>query len=175
MEKSFKYVLLTILTLSVFTLTIVELTGVSKNSLFRRFKDGGEGSFYSRDGEVFKGEIYAEQVKTRTQIVNEMPKTTMQFYETKYNFGNIGAGRVVTHVFKFKNTGQNPLMISKTDVSCGCTTPSFPLEVINPGNDGELTVVYNSEGHSGYQAKNIIVHSNALPEAISIGIEATVQ
>ena len=43
MDKNYKYVLLTILTLSVFVLTIIELTGVSRNSMFRKFHGGGEG------------------------------------------------------------------------------------------------------------------------------------
>ncbi len=175
MDNNYKAVLLTVLTLSVFVLTIVELTGVSRNSLFRRFHGGGEGNFYSRDGEIYRGEIYPEQTRTRSEIVNAMPKTTMQFYETKFNFGSLSAGRVVTHIFHFKNTGQNPLMIAKTDVTCGCTVPNFPLETIPPAGEGEITIVYNSEGHSGFQQKNIIVHSNAIPEAVSIGIEADVK
>jgi len=175
MDKNYKYVLLTILTLSVFTLTIIELTGISKNSLVRRFHDGGEGTFYTKDGEVYHGEIYAEQTKSRSEMVKEMSRTTMQFYETKYNFGTVPAGKTVTHAFKFKNTGQNPLMIAKTDVTCGCTVTDFTRETIAPGNEGELTVVYNSEGQSGLQQKNIIVHSNALPDAVSIAIEADVR
>lgn len=175
MDNNYKYVLLTILTLSVFTLTIVELTGVSKNALFRKFHTGGEGVFYSRNGEVYRGEIFPEQTRTRSQMVAEMPKTSLQFYETKFNFGAITSGRVVTHVFRFKNTGLNPLMIAKTDVTCGCTTPNFPLESIAPGSDGEITILYNSEGHSGPQEKNIVVHSNALPEAVSITVDADVR
>lgn len=175
MDKNFKYVLLTILTLSVFVLTIVELTGVSSNAVMRRYRDGGEGYFYSKDGEIYRGEIYPEQTRTRSEIVRRMPKTTMQFYETKYNFGTISAGKVMSHVFKFKNTGMAPLMIAKTDVTCGCTVTSFTQETIAPGSDGELTIVYNSATHSGWQQKNIIVHSNALPEAVSIYVEADVR
>lgn len=156
-------------------LTIVELTGVSKNALFRRYRGGGEGYFYSKDGEIYRGEIYPEQTRTRSELVASMPKTTMQFYETKKNFGSISQGRVLTHVFKFKNTGQAPLMIAKTDVTCGCTVPNYPLEPIAVGSEGELTVVYNSDGHTGFQQKNIIVHSNALPEAVSITVEADVR
>lgn len=167
--------MLTILTLSVFILVIIELTGVSRNALFRKFQNGGEGVFYSKDGQVYHGEIYAEQTKTRTQRVGEMPKTTMQFYETKFSFGSITEGRILKHAFRFKNTGFNPLMIAKTDVSCGCTVPNFPQEPIAPGADGEITVEYNSTGKSGFQQKNIIVHSNSLPEAVSIGIEADVK
>jgi hypothetical protein len=175
MDKNYKSVLLTILTLSVFVLTVVELTGVSRNAVFRRFRGGGEGYFYAKDGETYRGEIYPEQTRTRAQIVAEMAKTTIQFYETKFNFGSVAEGRVLTHVFRFKNTGQNPLMIAKTDVTCGCTVTNFPLETIAPGNDGEITVSYNSAGHSGYQQKNIIVHSNSLPEAVSISVEASVR
>lgn len=174
MDNNYKSILLTVLTLSVFTLTIVELTGISKNAVFRSYNHGGEGSFYAKDGEVYRGEIYPEQTRTRSQIVAEMPKTTMQFYETKYNFGNVAEGKVMTHVFRFKNTGENPLMIAKTDVTCGCTVPNFPLETIPAGQEGEVTIVYNSAGHSGLQQKNIIIHSNALPEAVSIGIQAEV-
>ena len=175
MEKNYKIVLLTILTLSVFVLTIVELTGVSRNALFRRFKGGGEGVFYSKDGEIYHGEIYPEQTKTRSQKVAEMPKTTIQFYETKYNFGKITEGKIVRHAFRFKNTGFNPLMIAKADVSCGCTVPEYPSETIAPGADAEITVQYNSNGKSGIQKKNILIHSNAIPEAVSIAIEADVR
>jgi hypothetical protein len=174
MDNNYKSILLTILTLSVFTLTIVELTGISKNAVFRRYNHVGEGSFYAKDGEVYRGEIYPEQTRTRSQIVAEMVKTTMQFYETKHNFGSVPEGKVMTHVFRFKNTGDNPLMIAKTDVTCGCTVPNFPLETIPPGAEGDITIVYNSAGHSGFQQKNIIIHSNALPEAVSISIEADV-
>jgi hypothetical protein len=174
MEKNYRAILLTILTLSVFTLVIIELTGVSRNALFRRFRGGGEGVFYSKDGEVYRGEIYPEQTKTRSQRVAEMPKTTIQFYETKYSFGKQPEGKLLKHAFKFKNTGFHPLMIAKTDVTCGCTVPNFPEETIAPGSDGEITVVFNSAGKSGIQQKNIIVHANTLPESVSIGIEADI-
>lgn len=175
MDTNFKYVMLTIITVCIVILTIVELTGVSKNGLFRKFHGGGEGVFYSRSGEIYRGEIFPEQTRSRSQIVAEMSKTTVQFYETKYNFGSISKGRVVNHTFKFRNTGQNPLMIAKTDVTCGCTTPNFPLEGIAPGSDGEITVSYNSENQDGPQEKKIVIHSNAIPEAIDITVEANVR
>jgi Protein of unknown function (DUF1573) len=104
-----------------------------------------------------------------------MQKTTMQFYETKYSFGVVSEGKVVKHDFKFKNTGQFPLMICKADVTCGCTVPGFQEEAIPPGADGDVTVEFNTAGKSGFQQKNIIIHSNAMPEAVSIGIEADVR
>ncbi len=104
-----------------------------------------------------------------------MPKTSMQFYETKFSFGSVGIGRVLKHTFRYKNTGSNPLMICKADVSCGCTVPSFLVtDPIAPGTEGDLVVEFNTAGKAGFQQKNIIIHSNALPEAVSISIEADV-
>ncbi len=180
MYKNYKIVLLTILTLSVFTLVILELTGVSRNSLFTMLKGHREGepyngNFYSKDGTVYRGEIYPEDTKTRCERIMKMTKTTMQFYETKYSFGVVSEGKVLRHAFRFKNTGQHPLMICKADVTCGCTVPGFQLDPVAPGADGDITVEFNTAGKSGFQQKNIIVHSNAMPEAVSIGIEADVR
>lgn len=160
MEKNFKAVLLTILTISLFTIAIIELTGISKNSL---------NAVFSKEAKA-----KVEETRTRSQQVAEMPKTTMQFYETKHDFGKQKEGAQLKHVFRFKNTGPNPLMISKTDVTCGCTVPSFPNEPIAPGKEGEITVVFNSSGKSGMQNKNVLVHSNAELESVSIGIIADI-
>jgi hypothetical protein len=175
MNKNVIYVLLTILTLSTFVVAIVELLGISRNAIFRQYGRSGEGFFYSKDGEVYRGEIYPEQTRTRWEIVKAMPKTYIQFYETKYNFGTISEGKVISHVFRFKNTGENPLMIAKSDVTCGCTVANFPMETIAAGADGEITVNFNSSGQTGFQQKNIIIHSNTIPEAVSIGVEGEVR
>jgi Protein of unknown function (DUF1573) len=178
MDKRYKVVLLTILVLSVFAIAIVELAGISQNSLAGRNAHGrneGRGEFYDKSGQTYHGEIQPDQNLSRCDAVNKMGKTTMQFYETKFNFGEVTQGQVVKHSFRFKNTGQNPLMICKTDVTCGCTVPSFPQENIPPGQEGEILVEFNTAGKSGFQQKNIIVHSNAMPEAVSIGIEADVK
>ena len=174
MDSNFKYVLLTVLTLSVFVLTIIELTGISRNAVIRRYKDGGDGVFVSRDGERYHGEIFPEQTRTRTEIVARMAKTTIQFYETKYRFTPVQQGKVITHTFKFKNTGSNQLMIAKADVSCGCTVASFTLDSIPPSGYGEVSIVFNSANMSGFQQKNIMIHSNALPEAVPVTIEGEV-
>ena len=168
MDRNYKAILLTILSLSVFVIAICELVRFSHR--------GGDGIFETgRAGETYRGEIYPVHTITRTQRAAELPKTTMQFYETKYNFGSLPEDQVVKHAFRFKNTGMNPLYIAKTDVTCGCTVPTFPQEMIAPDGEGEITVEFNPAGKSGVQQKNIIVHSNALPEAVSISIEADVK
>jgi Protein of unknown function (DUF1573) len=178
MEKKYKIVLLTVLTLSVLAIAIVELTGISDHSL-GWWKDhrNGEVSLYDRNNNrSYHGEIYPDQTKTRDEIVHDMPKTTMQFYETRYSFGEVSQGKVVKHSFRFKNTGENPLMIAKTDVTCGCTVTGFPDEPVAPGQEGDLTVEFNTAGKTPmYYEKPVVVHSNAVPEAVTVKIDATVK
>ncbi len=171
-HKRYKIVILTILTISVIILTIIEGVRYWGNG------DGrGPGFFFTRGDNkvVYRGEIYPEEVRTRTEKAGFMSKTTIQFYESKYDFGTVSEGQVVKHAFRFKNTGNHPLLITKTDVTCGCTVPEFPSDPITPGNDGEVVVVYNTAGKSGIQKKEIVIHANTLPEAVSVSIEADVR
>ena len=165
MNQQLKAVLLTVLTLSCFVIALVELSGVSKTALFNKYGIGsGDGSG-----------LTTNQKQTRDEQITSMPKTSIEFLETKYSFGKIKEGDVVKHAYKFKNTGNNPLMIAKADVSCGCTVPSFSKEPIPPGGEGQIEVQYNSNHHPGHQQKNVIVHSNAQQEAISISFDADVE
>ncbi len=163
MNSNYKAILLTILTISIFTIAIIELSGISQTAIFNPYK--GAATVDKNTG---------EHIKSRSEQVGEMPKTTMEFYETKFNFGKQPKNSILKHNFRFKNTGTQPLMIAKTDASCGCTVPIYPKEPIAPGAEGEISVVFNSAGRTGTQAKNILVHSNAVPESVSIGIEADI-
>lgn len=171
-HRRYKIVILTVLTISVIILTIIEAVRYFDNN------DGRGPGFFNTRGDnkvIYHGEIYPEEVRSRTERAVFMTKTTIQFYESKYNFGTVSEGQVVKHAFRFKNTGNHPLMISKTDVTCGCTVPEFPVDPITPGNDGEIMVVYNTAGKSGVQKKDIVIHANTLPEAVTISIEADVR
>ena len=74
------------------------------------------------------------------------PTTTMAFDEMEHDFGEITEGDKITHVFTFKNTGNEPLVISKAQGSCGCTVPDWPREPIPVGESGEIKVQYDSRG-----------------------------
>ena len=51
------------------------------------------------------------------------PTTTMEFAETTFDFGTVKDGEMVSHTYKFKNTGSEPLILSDAKGSCGCTVP----------------------------------------------------
>ena len=84
------------------------------------------------------------------------------FEQVEHDFGKINEadGRVTT-VFTFKNEGMEPLVLSNVRASCGCTTPKWTREPIEPGQTGEITVTYNPSGRPGRFTKTITVTSNA--------------
>jgi hypothetical protein len=81
----------------------------------------------------------------------------MKFEELEFNFGTIKQGESVTHVFKFKNSGKEPLLINNAVGSCGCTVPEYPKEPIRPNGSGEIKVTFNSAGKSGPQDKTVTI------------------
>lgn len=83
------------------------------------------------------------------------------FKEETHNFGELSEGPQATYEFKFTNTGKEPLILSKVQASCGCTTPSWPKEPILPGKDGVIVVTYNTQGRPGPFTKSITINSNA--------------
>jgi hypothetical protein len=90
--------------------------------------------------------------------------TTVQLIDSAYNFGNVTDGDKVEYSYRFRNTGNKPLVIASAVASCGCTVPEKPEEPIKPGEVGFLKVVFNSKGRVGEVHKTITVTSNAYPK-----------
>ncbi len=84
------------------------------------------------------------------------------FEKTEHDFGKIneGDGRVSVE-FVFKNEGMAPLVLSNVRASCGCTTPSWTKEPVEPGQSGKITVTYNPNGRPGRFQKTVTITSNA--------------
>jgi hypothetical protein len=79
-----------------------------------------------------------------------------------YDFGTVKDGEQVVHIYEFKNTGDQPLMILKAEAGCGCTTPEWPKTPILPGKTGNIKVTFNSTGRVGPVFKDIAIQSNAV-------------
>lgn len=91
-----------------------------------------------------------------------MSQAVIVFESKTHDFGTINEedGRV-SFDFKFENQGNAPLIISKVQASCGCTTPSWTKSPVEPGQKGTITVTYNPAGRPGNFTKSITVQSNA--------------
>lgn len=162
MNSTLKTVLLTVLTLSVFTVAILELSGVTNYSISTLFSKGNPNK------------MSREEQDKRDAEIKKMDKTTMEVPDTKFNFGTIKEGEKVRHTWKVKNTGTTPLMISNVVTSCGCTAPFFSKDPLEPGDIGEVTLEFNSAGKEGHVTKNAHILANIENSPFPISFEADV-
>lgn len=98
----------------------------------------------------------------------------MKFTETEYDFGQINQGDKVDHTFKFTNSGTQPLVITNAKGSCGCTVPEYPKDSIQPGQSGEIKVIFNSAGKKGKQHKTVTLTTNTEAGAEILNIKGEV-
>ncbi len=87
----------------------------------------------------------------------------IQFQTTSHDFGRISAsGGKVSYKYTFTNTGNEALVIiNVTNGGCGCTTPGFTREPIEPGKKGYVSVTFDPARFKGEFNRSITVSSNA--------------
>ena len=100
------------------------------------------------------------------------PKFT--FEQEEHNFGQIRDGDVVSHTFRFTNTGEAPLIISKATAACGCTVPQWPKQPIPAGGSGEIQVQFDSSNKPGMQNKVVTITANTESKVKKLLIRAQV-
>lgn len=80
----------------------------------------------------------------------------IKFETTVHDFGENPQGTPVEYEFKFKNVGNEPLVLQSVKASCGCTTPFWPKEPIQPGQESGIKARYNM-ARAGSFTKTITV------------------
>ncbi|MEA2086831.1 MAG: tetratricopeptide repeat protein [Candidatus Caldatribacteriota bacterium] len=86
---------------------------------------------------------------------------SISFSEEYWDFGEIAPDKLPTHIFKFKNIGDEILIIKGTKVSCeSCIDPLISTKELDPGEEGELKITINSLDMIGRFTKRIYVESN---------------
>jgi len=113
--------------------------------------------------------------KVITPPASNRPTTSINFTESSHSFGEIMQDSKNTYVFKFTNTGNEPLVIENASGSCGCTVPTYPKEPIAPGETGDIEVVYSPGKQQGEQNKTVSITANTEPNVTTLNISATVK
>jgi hypothetical protein len=89
--------------------------------------------------------------------------TTVEWIDTLQDFGEIKQGEVVNLIFRFKNTGDKPLIVESTHAGCGCTVPDHSKEPVMPGKEGFIKASFNSKNQFGEVHKNVSAIMNTKP------------
>jgi hypothetical protein len=99
----------------------------------------------------------------------------MLFSKADFDFGEVIEGKVVEHIFTFKNTGKQALLISNARSTCGCTVPEWPRDPIMPGEEGVIQVRFNTENKVQQQVKPINITANTYPATNTIYLRGFVK
>lgn len=95
-----------------------------------------------------------------TDALDSTKFTTIEWIDSAKNYGKINEGQKLDVSFRFRNTGDKPLVIRSVRPSCGCTAAEPPKEPIAPGAEGVIQASFNSEGREGINRKDIYVEAN---------------
>lgn len=98
----------------------------------------------------------------------------IEFEVTTIDYGTIDQGADPYRTFKFKNTGNQPLVIKNAKGSCGCTVPTYPKEPVMPGEGAEIKVRYDTN-RPGPINKRVTLTTNINDEEIVLTITGKVE
>jgi len=91
-------------------------------------------------------------------LITALPAADLSFeQETLSITPKAGEDRAIVR-FPFRNAGTQALTITKLDASCGCTTVDLEKRTYQPGEQGELAVIFDLNGLAGLQEKSIQVY-----------------
>lgn len=114
------------------------------------------------------GWIFTAQAQTA--IENKPVLDLLQLKETNFDFGKIPQGRPVTHVFEIVNTSKEVIYLENVLASCGCTTPEWSREPIQPGATASIKVGYNAAAEGNFNKTVAIqVHDGATKTIVISG------
>jgi hypothetical protein len=135
--------------------------------------EGTDGGVAQKQAAFSTGNIPGTNANA-TEMPN-VPTTTIKYDQDVFDFGVADEGTVVKHVYKFTNTGSEPLIISNAKGSCGCTVPTWPKQPVPPGGKGEISVEFDTKGKPGRQTKQVTVTGNTMPTDTHIEITGEVR
>jgi hypothetical protein len=134
----------------------------------------GDSKVDNKEIEITTDLINNDATAEEGVVVDEANAPKFEFEETNLQFGEISQGEKVKKMFTFTNVGKTNLIISDAKGSCGCTVPLWPRKPIAPGEEGEIEVVFNSNGKSGHVKNTVTLVANTVPNVMVLAIEGDV-
>ncbi len=99
----------------------------------------------------------------------------IEFVETEHHLGKMEQHSSKSYTFLFANSGDAPLIVTKTETTCGCTVARATQGAIPPGGRGEVAVTFESREAFGEISKVITVLSNADNAVTKLSVSAFIR
>jgi hypothetical protein len=102
----------------------------------------------------------ATQVSSKTEVTSVINAPVAKWDKTTQDFNDIPQSIPRVAEFKLTNEGNEPLLISSAQASCGCTNLNYSKDPLLPGKSTSLSVTYNA-AVKGPFTKTVTVKTNA--------------
>ena len=111
----------------------------------------------------------ASKVENKTKVNGPVAK----FDKTIHEFADLTQGVSGTASFTLTNDGNEPLIISSANASCGCTNLTYAKDPILPGKSTNISATYNAAAIGPF-TKTITVRTNASDQPVVLQIKGKV-
>lgn len=94
---------------------------------------------------LFSGISAFAQWGGKNSTLSSGKDANVQWEKSIIDIGTIKQYNPTQAIFKFKNIGGKPIIITNAKGSCGCTDIDYPKKPILPGETTEIIVTYDAE------------------------------
>lgn len=84
----------------------------------------------------------------------------LEIKDAKKNFGFVKKGELVKIDYDITNVGKEPLIITGTEISCSCTSATYPEQPIAPGQSAKISVEFDTKKVYDRQDRTFLIFSN---------------
>ncbi|WP_320003810.1 DUF1573 domain-containing protein [Shiella aurantiaca] len=99
-----------------------------------------------------------------------------EFEQVTYDFGTVEENEGSLHArFRFKNVGNEELLIAEVQAECGCTSPSWTRQRIMPSDTGSVVVAFQPFNRPGPFNKTVEVKWVGKVNPVTLAIEGRVK
>ncbi len=131
-------------------------------------------SIYSRAA-AFERKIQIILYESEAKATDKTPLLPqIAFTDSIYDFKTLKFGDKASCAFHYKNTGNDALMLTGVETSCGCTAVDWSRDPLMPGQTGILTINLNTTEDFGVKKETITVYSNTARNKNILTIKANI-
>ena len=105
--------------------------------------------------------VDSQSEQTSSPVNDSTSFTSIQWLDSvNTELGKISEGQVVEVSWRFKNTGDKPLVVQNVQAGCGCTVAEKPTAPIAPGDEGVIKAKFDSKNQGPRFNKTVTVTAN---------------
>lgn len=106
------------------------------------------------------GQLFGRTLPGPDGQLTNVRAANMKFVSEMHDFGVVPDTNQIVWHFEFTNVGNDMLIISEVESTCGCTVPELKVRDYLPGESGSIEVRFEPKDRPGKNQKFITISSN---------------